>query len=500
MARPGRTQKQIAERYKGNLGYYQKLHAWRRARVLVSLLTVFCGLIAIWFFYKRAPEKFFSPGPLSANHRGLPKSCDECHDKSLITGGRLTSDKFKEVVRQSFRSGVAFNRTEQIDKKCETCHFALSGRPHTFHEPNVVQDRSCSACHQEHQGPGPMKVVASSQCASCHNNSAIMEAAAQKKVPAPWRPLQRHPQPAQKVVFDLPRPARGYTQTFSSFWNDHPEFQINVAKAAGPAKVRDPDILRFNHQRHFAADIPAVDKNGKRLDCNSCHQLETEGRFMKRISFEANCQTCHQLQFDIKNPELTLPHGDSTAVLGFLRSLTTHYEDLARNKGLTNASQVRTFVEQQRKQLRTQFSSDQELIRSIFFVTDPYKPQQHTAAPTRANFAGCAFCHEVKPAAIGAPAVTKPILVDRWMLQSDFNHAKHAGVRCETCHELARQSTQTADILMPVKASCVSCHSPAGKVSAECITCHEYHAPEQAIVADVSHAPMSVKQMLLGQK
>jgi uncharacterized paraquat-inducible protein A len=83
--------------------------------------------------------------------------------------------------------------------------------------------------------------------------------------------------------------------------------------------------------------------------------------------------------------------------------------------------------------------------------------------------------------------VTKPILVDRWMPQAHFNHAKHGSVRCDDCHR-ASQSRDTADVLMPAKASCVTCHSPKGRVASDCITCHNYHAPGQ------------VKQMLLGSK
>ena len=496
MARPGRTQKQIAERYKGNLGYYRKLHPWRRARLIVSVATLFAGLVAIWIYRNVGSENFFSAGPLSENHAAFAHNCEACHDASLVKGG-LTMAKFKEVVRNRFREGLSY---EHIDRKCQSCH-----QQHTFHAPNVVEDRSCSACHQEHQGPARMAAVTSSHCASCHADSATMQASAAKAVPAHWTPLHRHPQPAQRVVFDVPRPARGYTQTFSSFWKDHPEFQIHVAKAANPIQVRDPNVLRFNHQRHFASDIPAVDKTGKKLDCNYCHQVETEGRFMKRVSFEANCQACHSLQFDLKNPKLHLPHGDSTAVLGFLRSLPTQYEELARTQGMTNPAQVRSFVAQQRGGLRAQFNSDEELIRSVFFTGDPFKPQQRMDAAARAHFTGCAFCHEVKPSRVGAPTVTKPILIDRWILQSDFNHSKHASVRCDDCHHAA-QSRETSDILMPVKADCIKCHSPKGEVaqvSSECITCHQFHVPP-AVQATAgtsrpgSGAAMSVKEMLLG--
>ena len=489
MATPGRTQKQIAERYKGNLGYYSKLHPWRRARLVVSLLTICGGLIGIWLFQKRGHEKFFNAGTLSANHANLVNHCASCHDASLMTGGRLTPARFKKVMQERFHNGIAF---DPIDRKCESCH-----QQHTFHEANVVQNRSCSACHQEHQGPSVMKVVASSHCISCHANSQVMEAAAQKGTQMEAALFHRHPHLSQQVVFEMPRPARGYTQVFDTFSGNHPEFQLNTEKAHNP-KVRDPDALRFNHQRHFAADIPPVDKQGTKLDCNYCHKSDTEGRFLKRITFAANCQTCHSLQFDLNNPELTLPHGDSTAVLGFLRSLPTHYEELARTKG-TNPGQVRSFVEQQRRQLRNQFGSDDELIRSVFLTADPYKPQQRAAAPTRASFAGCRFCHEVKPTPVGAPVITKPILIDRWMVRSDFDHAKHASVKCDDCHH-ASQSRDTADILMPVKANCVTCHSPAGKVSSECITCHQYHAPGQALTVDAHlAAPVSVRQMLLGK-
>jgi hypothetical protein len=498
MADPRRTQKQIAERYKGNLGYYKKLHPWRRARLLVSSLTILGGLLALCFFYKRAPEKFFNPGALSSHHAALPQSCDDCHDKTLITGGRLTSEKFKEVVHDSFRRGVAFERTGGIDKKCEDCHLQRSGRPYTFHQASVVENRSCSACHQEHQGLASLKAVASSQCIACHGNSAVMEASARKGMQIEPGLFHRHPHPPQQVAFELPRPAQGFTRTFQNFWTDHPEFQINREKTQDP-KVRDPDALRFNHQRHFAADIPAIDKQGTKLDCNYCHKADTEGRFMRRITFAANCQMCHSLQFDLHNPELTLPHGNSTAVLGFLRSLPTHYEELALSKGMTTG-QIRPFVEQQRGQLRAQFGSDEELIRAVFFTSDPYKPHQRGGAQTRASFSGCRLCHEVTPAAVGAPVITRPILVDRWMLRSDFDHARHASVKCDDCHH-ASQSRDTADILMPVKADCVTCHSPIGKVAAECITCHRYHAPGQALVVDAHGATsVSVKQMLLGQK
>ena len=271
------------------------------------------------------------------------------------------------------------------------------------------------------------------------------------------------------------------TQNFASFWNGHPEFQLIREK------VRDPDVLRFNHQRHLASDIPPI--NGQKLDCNYCHQPQPDGYFMQRITYAANCQACHSLQFDWRNPEMHIPHGNVELVRTFLRSLPAQYADYVRLKRGISEREVPGFVAQQIKQLRDQFHSGDELERAVFFTKDPYKPQQAMGSAVRGNFTGCAFCHEVKAAANGLPSVTKPILIDRWMPQANFNHAKHQidpatqqPLDCGVCHS-AKQSRETADLLMPAKVNCTSCHSPQGKVVADCITCHTYHAPPAAQLA-----------------
>ena len=494
MPAPRRTQKQIAERYKGNLGYYNKLHPWRRTRAVVSVIAIVGGIIAIIVFQTRGRETFFDAGKISVPHASIADNCTKCHDQTLMTGGRLTASKFKEVLGDRFRHGVAF---EPIDKKCEACH-----TQHTFHEPNVVENRSCSGCHQEHRGLQSLIRVASSQCATCHNNAATMAASAQKGVELGGTILDRHPQPVQRVALNLLRPARGYTQTFPAFWDGHPEFQVDVEKIADPTKVHDPDVLRFNHQRHFASDIPLV--NGKKLECNYCHTPQPDGHYMQRISFAANCQACHALQFDPKNPELTLPHGNATAVRGFLRSLPTQYADLATRKGITGPKEIQSFVAKQMAQLRERVHSGEELERQVFFATSPYKPQRDGTSIVRASFYGCAFCHEVKSMANAAPAITKPTLIDRWMPQAKFDHAKHQTdpatqkpLDCNFCHH-AMESRETSEILMPVKANCVTCHSPKGKAVSECITCHTYHAPMEVAARFSGNARVTLRQALLG--
>src|SRR4051794_36525544 len=148
MPKLSRTQKQIAERYKGNLGYYRSLHPWRRARLIVSLLTIIGGLIAIVSFQRCGRENFFNAGRISSSHATIAQNCDACHDKGVAFTTGL-----KSTISDRFHQGVSF---AAIDRKCESCH-----KQHTFHEPNVAQDRSCSACHQEHRGITALRVVAS---------------------------------------------------------------------------------------------------------------------------------------------------------------------------------------------------------------------------------------------------------------------------------------------------------------------------------------------------
>ena len=500
MATPARTQKQIAERYKGNLGYYKRKHPWRVARFCVSFLALAGGVAGILIYQKmifrqRASEEFFNSGKISSNHAQYAANCSVCHDKSAAFGQGITFAKFKTVVNDRFHRGIDF---ASIDLRCQKCHeenprFEQEKKKYDLHEPNVVENRSCSVCHQEHLGPARMERVADSQCASCHNNRDVMEASAQKGTQLSPAVFHLRSHPPQQVVWEMPRPQRGYTQVFASFDGEHPEFQLVREKA------RDPDLLRFNHQRHFAGDIPQV--NGQKLDCNYCHKPDPENRFYQRINFAANCQACHSLQFDAKNPEMKIPHGDVALVRTFLRTLPAQYADYARlRKGKTSESEVQNFVAQQVRQLREQFHTGDQLEQAVFFEKDPYKPQREMPAMTRANFAGCAFCHDAKAAGNAPPVITKPFLVDRWMPQARFNHAKHLSVRCDECHRDARQSHETSDVLMPAKASCVVCHSPkTKKVSSDCITCHNYHAAPQTVTANLrAQAPTAFKQMLVG--
>ena len=83
MATPGRTQKQIAERYKGNLGYYKKKHPWRVARWCANLLAIAGGIAGIILFSKRGSEEFFSSGKISSNHAAFARLVTELRRRNF---------------------------------------------------------------------------------------------------------------------------------------------------------------------------------------------------------------------------------------------------------------------------------------------------------------------------------------------------------------------------------------------------------------------------------
>lgn len=493
------TQKQIAKRYEDRVESYNTRSPWRRTRFWLNAIAIAGGIAGIFFARDRTPPAFFNTGPLSREHGALAENCVACHLPESLSSHSGQPPAFFQVLHDRFHQGApSFAR---LDRACATCH-----QQHTFHEPNVIENRSCSACHKEHQGPGPMRAATSLDCASCHNARGVMQASANAGRQIP--PMQFHLNPKvanatgpRSNILHLPRPADGYTTTFASFSEGHPAFQLQRDH------VRESDALRFNHQRHLnGAGIPPT-KAGK-LDCNYCHQAEANGRYMRRVNFEAHCQECHSLQFDVKNPDFQLPHGDAQLVRTFLRTLPAQYGELARRKrGLTSDSRVNEFAAQQVRQLLAQFPSAEELERAVFFTTDPYKGAQVSDPATRAKYTGCAFCHEVKQSAgVSYPTaeVTAPVTIDRWLPRAQFNHAKHAGVAsCRECHAAAQSSRLTSDVLLPAKEDCARCHSPTGmaKNASECTTCHAYHAPDPAVAAAPANASgFSFKQMLLSAK
>ena len=418
---------------------------------------------------------FISPGPLSQQHSGSgftdalagmhigatpgEPGCAACHAGAREGPSGWVITALKADPGPLRRETLALTTTADmttIDRNCERCHLG-----HVFHEPNVVQDHSCSACHQEHLGAGLLKKPTDNNCDACHASADIMQASFEKARKLPPSVFDFRPDNGRNI-FHAPRPERGYTKVIHSFATDHPEFQVLAEN------LKDPDTLKFNHQLHLTSPTVPPGANGKKLECLDCHKLDAAGKYHQKISFEQNCRQCHSLQFDSHNPELAVPHGDPAFARNFLRSLPAQYAEYGVRKfGLIAKADSERFVQAQIKQLREQVVSGEELERQVFYGD---------TSQSRARFPACTYCHQVTPVEDSVPRLPKPVLLDRWLVRGAYDHSKPLPITCAKCHD-ATHSTQTSDILLPSRSVCVECHSPQGGVANGCSTCHSYHAP-----------------------
>jgi hypothetical protein len=431
---------------------------------------------------------FISPGPLSRQHatfsfahrakQEAKDNCSVCHKAARTGVGGWLQAAFEArpgpwQIRALAETGP--RGMSAIDQNCLECH-----KGHSFHEPNVASERSCAECHVEHEGPGAMRAPSDATCLSCHANPEEMQASMAKAATLPAAAFDYRPAQG-RVIFQTPRPRLGYTSLIHSFSTDHPDFAIMINH------LKDPDTLRFNHQLHLSStNIPAY-LHGRKLTCGDCHQPDAAGVHFIKLSYKQNCQQCHPLNFDVRNPGLLIPHGDTGRALDFLRSLPRQYADYAAGRpGMGGPAQREAFAREQIGRLQLDFPADGELERRVFF-NDARPGAVSTPGATNAQnagiFPGCAYCHEVTSSGGGEPVVTAPFLPDRWMIHGNFDHSKHlvgtSGAQgqmvCTACHAVER-SRKTSDVLLPPKDTCVECHSPKGGVSESCSTCHSYHS------------------------
>lgn len=438
----------------------------KRGILCVMTVTFFVAILLV-FGGGQWKWRFFSPGDLSTAHQseafhrmeeahfGSRNNCAGCHGAARKDTPSWVEHALKANPSPiNLAKLVTFNHKEltTLDHSCQTCH-----GEHNFHQPTLTYDYSCMACHQEHRGKGRLAPPADNHCIICHGDQETMQASANagKYLSSDKFHYQKT---ADLVRFASIRPPEGYTEVFKSFSKGHPDFQIHGMNQ------KDPDTLRFNHALHFGGSIPKV--NGHQLGCADCHKSQASGIGFARIKFEENCQTCHSLQFDPRNPELQVPHGNVEGVRAFLRSLPRQYADLANRKGLRRNEEQESFAQNQIQSLKQTYATGELLEKAVFFTS--------TRKASSADYIGCAYCHTTSSTPEGLPAVVAPVIPDQWMPHAKFNHSRHTHVNCTECHA-ATTSRETSDILLPRKATCITCHSPQGGVSQSCTTCHGFH-------------------------
>jgi hypothetical protein len=251
--------------------------------------------------------------------------------------------------------------------------------------------------------------------------------------------LRAHVKPGVRV--------RDAIAMIATFGDGHPDFTYPP----------DQDTLRFNHRLHL--DPRGIfNAQGRRevLDCRMCHKLVTVADAIdpRPVTFAADCQRCHKLTFDARYPEAEVPHGgDPGIVYGFIATYTTG----AANFAGKSPDEIRRILTAK----RAETTADE---RSVIDAEHVIKIK-------------CAKCHDIRTLPNKRLAVTPPVLPLRWLRGVPFHHGgKHATVDCEKCHDQARRSANTADVLLPSRQSCVACHG--GAQSSTCVSCHKYHSQQ----------------------
>jgi pSer/pThr/pTyr-binding forkhead associated (FHA) protein len=299
------------------------------------------------------------------------------------------------------------------DASCSSCH---AREPHAASEARTPP---CITCHAEHRGMAKLAAGADSRCVSCH------------------RDLTSH-----VIAGAALRPAVAHVASFGD--EGHPDFTFPP----------DGDTLRFNHRLHLQAG-GIFNGAGKRevLACTNCHALvESRGKAdPKPLRFATDCQRCHKLTFDPRYAEAEVPHGgDPGLVYGFI--LATY----AGRRDVTG-------------------KSPDELRRILTARTEATPDERAVLNAEQVIKTKCTLCHELRRVN-GQLAATPPALRARWLEHAKFTHGTHRNVDCETCHDAARKSAVTSDVLMPSRNDCVGCHGAAGaRAATTCVTCHEYH-------------------------
>lgn len=544
---PQRTQKQVAEKYRGNLEYYRRGHFFRRTRAIVFALVAVASVAVALTYGRWGRPEFFSTGPISQNHAQFARDCNVCHQDSqpdMVRGAGLDElardpvGKLAQLRDWIVKAPAAFGAlrppqmraaTEQaldqtslqkMDQACIQCHdpqrlhqpqaSALALR-RVHHELPLVFSGACADCHREHVTPARMTLPRSDSCATCHNDAAKLLATSQRI----HEPGARTQQPVVAELADnqkhfvMPREARQIA--FESFAEGHPVFGYEEPGA------RDPGTIKFNHQRHFQADIPPI--AGRKLECTDCHRTEPKGVFMERVSYQQHCADCHALTLDPALPKLTIPHGEADKVRFFVRNLTTQLAEYAlRERGLSDPAQRGQFVIEQFNRLQARgMKTVEELEQRVFLTGDPPIFQERLAPKSNPNqlLIACAKCHEVQPGVKNStPTIALSAIADRWLARGPFTHLSHVQLDCVECHASPKlsvanafKSARTADILMPKKEMCAACHRPLerdkmqpipagfdradiraavtakqrreGGVKDDCQSCHQFHSPRE---------------------
>ena len=425
MADRKRNTKALAQRI--DRQYFHRMFPLQRWRLILSAAAVIAGILWLGIHAASRDRTVYSAGPLTPAHAMLGRKCTVCH-----VGGNASSATIADGV-------------------CLKCHDAA------VHEARQTFTPPCIDCHREHTSAS-LTAVRDSQCTTCHADLKVKSGALRENTP--------------NLRENTPNPA--VAAGINSFSEDHPEFA--VVRLA----IRDPGQIKLNHAIHLKHDLRGPSGNVT-LICSDCHRtgntepwpygtMQQPGasspgtKYMDPVNYYAQCSACHPLTFDRRFAE-PAPHATPEIIHAFLVEkfsawIAAHPEELRA----ANTADIRIPGSPAQPAARTP---------AAWIALRVAEAEQLMRVKT------CKECHEIAPVDQGIPPIAKANITTRWFKHAEFDHSAHQMMVCDSCHQKARASTKTSDVLLPGIAVCRQCHvsGKSDAARANCVECHFYHDP-----------------------
>lgn len=472
-----------------------RLQRWKwKVSIIAAVLTAVYGA---WVIVAPRGVAAFSHGQLATAHAPWDTKCSACHLDFVALRPDAANPLAKFGLLGSKAAGGNGNENgnwkalrQEIDRKCQACH---PSAPH--HGNELAADaRTCISCHTEHRGrSATISRPTDLECTRCHDDIATHR--------------------SNEKSFAVP-PIENVSRFVPSLGGQvsHPEFR---------SLASDPGNVKFNHQMHMNAGIPASQGGGKKLlmladlpvefveqyrrpgqnaasdaanavqlECASCHQLRmsddrkpektrtaipTAGDYMLPVAYEKHCRACHPLNFEPAASK-QMQHG--------LRPNKAKEFLYGRYASEANAVDDATTRLTPRRPIPGQ-GLDRATNATSANVNEKVAAAERYLYETNA----CGKCHLAKTTEqikFGLIDLRESGIPQVWFRHARFSHTAHRTEKCERCHDIASVSKapggQDQDVVMiKGRNDCMNCHSPravdgqAGGAGFDCVECHKYH-------------------------
>lgn len=481
-----RTTKKLAARIE--LEYFKRSHPFRRWLRLLSFGGVAIAIAGLVVLAVRGDQRIYTSGPVSTRHAMFGADCARCH---VLEAAR---PMVASAAAPAGKPPLAF-WLRAADAACLNCHDG------PVHHDNQIFTPRCASCHVEHEGHVALASLTDPHCVQCHADLKT-----KGQVPK-FGPAIRH------------------------FATGHPEFAVLRAGQKDTAR------MKLNHEKHLKAGLRGP-KGPVQMTCSDCHRasltaapwpfsqvsmagsadpsggaqatIQGQGAYMHPIEYEPHCAGCHILDFDPRLQGVVAPHEEPQVIHAFLLAKFTEVPPQppeqpkveeeeegrsrlpGRRRGTTEVLEENQEAEERPRRLpgrragpeAEEKESREEGGRARLPGRGRAEEAQESPSESIAGrvknaerflFKKCQECHTLEAVPGKLPTVVKTAIPAQWLAHSIFNHRSHRMLTCTECHEKARTSQETTDVLLPGIQVCLQCHREKGGARSGCVQCHLYH-------------------------